>query len=94
MQEVLNCDNPDCGHVEHVGEIREAHVDMPCPVCGENLLTREDWIGWKPYQAVMKASEELARKAGGQGGGAPTEMRVGLHDGRTTITIDRLKTVH
>ena len=92
MLEHLNCDAPGCGHVEQVSEITEAHVGMACPVCGANLLTREDWEGWQPIRAAMRAAEALSARLGlDQAGvcGEAVETRVRLHGGKTTIEIDR-----
>lgn len=46
----LKCDNPSCDYVDptiHV-EDYEKYVNAPCPKCGANLLTEQD------YQIVQK----------------------------------------
>lgn len=82
--EVLNCDAPGCGHVEHVGTITEGMVDMPCPKCGSNLLTLEDWISWQAFSALMNAVEEVVP----DDSGSKLAMRVGLHGRKTRIEIE------
>ncbi len=60
----LHCDNPECGHDLQEGEVTwgEHLIGYPCPECGHNMLTREDfeaserfhravvwvnyWFGW------------------------------------------------
>lgn len=87
MAEYLKCDAAGCNHVENVAAITEEMVDKPCPVCGANLLTREDWEAWKPFQALLSAVESIAGSQPDQGD--RTALRVGLHGAKTTIEIDR-----
>lgn len=64
---VLHCDNEQCNHDLDRGAVEwgEHLIGMPCPMCGESLLTREDymaaerlflviewmnkWFSWVPY---------------------------------------------
>ena len=39
----LKCDATGCSHREAVPEITEDLIGKPCPMCGENLLTRADF---------------------------------------------------
>jgi len=41
----IKCDNPSCDHFEKdvPFENYSEYVDKPCPKCGENLLTQEDF---------------------------------------------------
>lgn len=41
----LKCDNPTCGWKdEHIPMSEwESYIDSPCPKCGQNILTREDF---------------------------------------------------
>ena len=42
----IKCDNPDCDYVKddvHMTEY-EQWVNKPCPKCGENLMTKEDYL--------------------------------------------------
>lgn len=89
MSEHLKCDADGCGHIENVEAITEAHVGMPCPACGANLLTEEDWEAWKPFQALLAAVEEVAGAQPDHG--ESTEVRIGLHGTKTTIEFDRGK---
>lgn len=86
MNEVLNCDAADCDHVEPVGTITVDMVDMPCPSCGSNLLTAEDWAAWQPYSALLKSVDTAINPNGDEGRVA---VRVGLHGPKTTIQFDR-----
>ena len=41
----LKCDNPNCDYNDMTIPVQEysAWVNKPCPKCGENLLTEEDY---------------------------------------------------
>ena len=87
MSECLKCDADGCDHVQKVEVITADHVGMPCPICGANLLTEEDWQAWKPFQALLAA---VGKVAGGQSDQADrVGVRVGLHGAKTTIEFDR-----
>ena len=45
IQSGLKCDNPTCDWVDDSikEEDYESYIDSPCPKCGENVLTREDY---------------------------------------------------
>lgn len=78
-QEDIKCDNPDCDFViESInpgtwGDL-DKYLNMPCPKCGENLLTQEDyddtlklmktvnflnkWFSWLTIFSFGKKSQE------------------------------------
>jgi len=39
----MNCDNPECDWIDPTVEQKDyyKYIDMPCPCCGENLMTKE-----------------------------------------------------
>lgn len=40
----LHCDNPSCGHdLPEALPISEALIGYPCPKCGSDMLTRQDY---------------------------------------------------
>lgn len=39
----LKCDKKGCVHVEFHDDITSALIGKPCPHCGSNLLTQEDY---------------------------------------------------
>lgn len=43
---VLHCDNKQCNHDLDRGAVEwgEHLIGMPCPMCGESLLTRTDYV--------------------------------------------------
>ncbi len=88
MSEVLNCDAVDCSHVEAVGKITAEMVGMPCPECGANLLTAEDWEAWKPFSALFSAIA-ASPVPDAPSEGDKVSVRVGLHGAKTTIEFDR-----
>jgi hypothetical protein len=89
MREVLSCDADGCGHVEEIEEITAEHIGMPCPKCGANLLTQEDWEAWQPVRAMMAIMSAAAKSKGDAN--SQVEVSVGLHNGKTTIEIERPK---
>lgn len=87
MGEVLNCDADGCGHVEHVGTITDEMIGMPCPVCGADMLTQDDWIAWQPYSELLNAINAFKHVDGVE----RTVVRVGLHGPKTIIQFDNKK---
>lgn len=90
MSGVLNCDAAGCGHVEQVGEILEAHIGMPCPKCGADLLTRSDYDHWVANIAPMVRLLEDAGllRFGDTPGEGEARVSFAYHDGKTTIVSD------
>lgn len=68
----LKCDEPDCDTRVFVGEIQQHHVDTPCPSCGANLLTQEDYDGW----TAMQLGEVLPVLAGLGGTSHPEDLEL------------------
>lgn len=50
----LHCDNPQCGYdMNFEGKIREELIGTPCPKCGENMLTKEDYEAGKDLRELL-----------------------------------------
>lgn len=58
MAQFLKCDAVGCDHVEERPGLLEEDIGRPCPKCGANLLTREDYEAAKPFSDMMRALEE------------------------------------
>ncbi len=58
MGQFLQCDAPGCDHREMRPALLEEDIGRPCPKCGANLLTREDYEAAKPFSDMMRAMEE------------------------------------
>lgn len=86
-KEFLKCDAAYCDHVEEVPEITEGMVGKPCPLCGANLLTQEDWDQWKVMVAMVRAVQSFAPTADDDSD--KVMMRVGLHGDKTSIEISK-----
>jgi hypothetical protein len=54
----LKCDNPDCDWTDMSIKVEDypAWVDKPCPECGSNLLTQEDY---DKTQVLMNAFDMI-----------------------------------
>ena len=52
---LVTCDNPKCDYTVPYTDATEKYlvlyIDKPCPKCGENLLTMEDYL---QHQNLMK----------------------------------------
>lgn len=59
---LVTCDNPKCGYAVPYTDATEKSlvlfIDKPCPKCGENLLTMEDYL---QYQNLMKVVNFMNR---------------------------------
>lgn len=55
IKQYIICDNPLCNHKESTTEKKlSSFINKPCPKCGENLLTVEDYNHHSLLIAVMK----------------------------------------
>jgi hypothetical protein len=59
--EFLKCDAPGCDHFEMTPVTIDA-VDKPCPKCGANLCTQQDYLDFRTLVAATKAANELLLK--------------------------------
>jgi len=59
---LITCDNPDCNYevapFNNSDKYLVYFVDMPCPKCGQNLLTKEDFL---KHQQILKAVKFINR---------------------------------
>ncbi|SEN50379.1 hypothetical protein SAMN04489859_100885 [Paracoccus alcaliphilus] len=86
MKMSLMCDASGCDHIEYVDGITSDLIGKPCPKCGENLLTDEDYKESMPIFAAWKiilamgiiSSPDDPRSEG-------TLVEVRHHDGETTV---------
>jgi len=48
QEDLIVCDNPTCNfHIPYTDENKDElsyYINIPCPKCGENLLTEKDFI--------------------------------------------------
>lgn len=57
----IECDNPNCDWVDstiHVSNY-EKWIDVPCPKCGENVMTREDYNTFCAFLAAAKIANDF-----------------------------------
>lgn len=73
------CDNPQCDWKnENVDTIQMALlVNHPCPKCGQNVLTPEDYIGMMQVIAVAENAPDVHES------GEAVDISVKVHDGIT-----------
>lgn len=88
MNSFLKCDAPGCDHLETHGSLCESMVGKPCPKCGANLLTADDyaaWLAFLPQYEAMKAAGILLDAPAD----TPREQCVTFrhHDGRMHVSF-------
>jgi hypothetical protein len=84
--EYLKCDTPSCDHVEMTPIVVE-NIGKPCPKCGANLLTPNDFIDFRKMKAGIKAANEVVLAANPK---APMPMTLmATHNGQVSRkTVD------
>ena len=89
MSNYLQCDADGCGHREPTPDYGPHLIGKPCPVCGANLLTQEDFDGYEPYRRVMDALVEAGLATYDEDDSEPgkVEMEIGHHGGKTSVTF-------
>lgn len=60
-RQYLKCDAPTCDHFEETAITIDV-VDKPCPKCGANLCTEQDFLDFNIVAAATRAAGELALK--------------------------------
>jgi hypothetical protein len=79
----IKCDNPDCDYMDVTVpyEDYKEWVNKPCPKCGANLLTEEDFAGIELVQSLIDVGNMLPPQPGPK-----ARMRVSL-DGKGNISM-------
>lgn len=88
----LTCDRAGCDHRETVPGITADLIGKPCPKCGDNLLTKEDFDHWErvvePQMVALRIIEAAAIKAGLVDENDPlVQFNLHHHDGVQTLKI-------
>ena len=60
----LQCDNPKCDWTDKTILISsfDAWLNKPCPKCGENVLTDEDYVNAKKIRAMVDFINSLSKE--------------------------------
>lgn len=57
----LQCDNPKCDYKEDTPHEEYPNcINKPCPKCGENLLTQEDYDAWVAILGAISLYNSIA----------------------------------
>lgn len=82
----LQCDAPACDHVEELAEITADLIGKPCPRCGANLLTEEDFIAGRAMLATLEAVAEVLPTSKSKN---PEYVRMSInpHAGEVNVTF-------
>jgi predicted RNA-binding Zn-ribbon protein involved in translation (DUF1610 family) len=84
----LKCDNPECDYVnmEIPRSEYEKWINKPCPKCGENLLTEDDYMKSQFLESLVDMVNEMDLDID------PNEprgiMTVDVHNNKIEITTD------
>jgi hypothetical protein len=87
----LICDEPTCDHKEDVGALSEDMIGKPCPKCGANLLTREDYEEGLKYQAVLELLKSAGLAKDPVDGDEGALISVNPHAGTLNISVTGLE---
>lgn len=82
----LHCDAPACGIDVTVEKIDENCIGRPCPSCGSDLLTREDFTRFQLMETAMRVVNEIAGPIEGDRR-AGSLVRVHVHNDDISIKI-------
>lgn len=92
QQYLIQCDNPNCDYVipnptKNPFEDTKKYIDMPCPVCGENLLTQQDYDdSMKILKQVIWINKWFSWLAYLFPKGKKRTINAHVHDGELKIT--------
>jgi len=79
--EYLKCDTPSCDYLEMTPIVVE-DIGKPCPKCGANLLTQDDFIDYRKMKAGIDAVNEVVLAANPK---APMPMTLmATHNGQVS----------
>jgi hypothetical protein len=64
LESGLKCDNPKCDWEDRTipHSDYEKCIDKPCPKCGENILTKEDYSNAKLFHSVVDLVNSLSEE--------------------------------
>ena len=85
----LMCDAPGCDHREDIDVFSEDLIGKPCPKCGANLLTKDDYDAALPVYAAMDMLEKAGFVKGAtvDTSGEKAQISFNIHDGAAHIKI-------
>ena len=57
----IKCDNPQCDYINEDVSVSDYHnwLNKPCPKCGENLLTQEDYDKVQSMLAIVDLVNQM-----------------------------------
>lgn len=87
----LQCDTKGCDHIEKTPDYGPQYIGMPCPKCGANLLTQEDFDAAQPMYAAIEILKKMGLVGGEiEQGKEYTALSLGHHNGKTKIEMENL----
>jgi|SaaInlStandDraft_4_1057021.scaffolds.fasta_scaffold107247_3 hypothetical protein len=87
----IKCDNPSCDYTNEEVALDEYEnwLNKPCPCCGENLLTEDDFNTVKLMVAMVQIANE-APQAANNIDEPMIEAKISM-DGSGSINVDEMK---
>ena len=86
MQCWLKCDADGCDHQEDVPWLTADMVGKPCPKCGANLLTDDDFKAGVRMKAFLDALSEIGLVKDEQSESG-VSVSINPHNGKTNIVV-------
>lgn len=92
----LKCDAEGCDHQHEIKAMTEDLIGTPCPACGADLLTREDYEAGKNFEALKKLMQGLGVLMADDANPADAalQMTINPHKGATNIKIEPIRKDH
>lgn len=90
VQMSLKCDEPNCNVEIDCPDYGPQYIDTPCPECGANLLTKEDFDDAEPMR-LMFAILEKAGLTKDSAAKDAVEVRFNQHNGKTALEFNAQK---
>ncbi len=79
------CDNPKCDFKDSTVTDFPSYINKPCPKCGENLLTQEDFEAHEKMIAMVTLLNEVLPPVTPEDEKDMSHMSVHYHAGKLTI---------
>lgn len=81
----IMCDNPKCDFTDPTVTDFPSYINKPCPKCGENLLTEEDFKVHENMMAMIKLINEVLPEVTPEDEKDMAHMSVHYHAGKLTV---------
>lgn len=85
MGQFLQCDAAGCDHREDVDEYGPHLIGTPCPKCGADMLTQQDFDDFEPLRVMIETLKKMGL-ASDDSDGVQSPVSLSLHQHAGTMT--------